>query len=436
MNIDADIVAERTSSTGPVPEPTCQHLLRFERLLSGVSSTLIAASYAEIPGRIEQALRAMVEFFGVDRAGLAERSPDGRDGFFRVTYGRPGAPLPVEVDASWADATPWYIGELLQGRVVCAGRLSDLPPEACRDREFAQQKGVKANLAVPVLMQAKWRYVVSLTSFTSEVDWPDDLVPRLRILAEMLASAYEHSQRERERERLYVAAQEAVRRRDEFISVASHELRTPCAALQLAVQALSRERPGELRVESDAVRRFLGTIGRQVANLSVLVERLLDVSLLAAGPLPIARTEVDLADVVRSVVERVQEPLRVSGSTLTVDAPEPVLGSWDRARLEQVAASLVSNAIKFGMGAPIEVVVRAQGSAATLVVRDHGIGISPADQGRVFGRFERAVSTENFGGFGLGLYIAKSIVDAHRGSLAVTSRPGEGSTFVVSLPRA
>jgi signal transduction histidine kinase len=165
------------------------------------------------------------------------------------------------------------------------------------------------------------------------------------------------------------------------------------------------------------------------------VDRLLDASLVAGGPVSLVRSEVDLADVARGAVEKLQEPLRASGSALTVDAPpEPVVGSWDRVRLEQVATNLVGNAIKFGSGAPIEVIVRAEeDAAATLAVRDHGIGIPPAEQARIFERFERAVSSQHYGGFGLGLWVSKAIVEAHGGSLEVRSRPGEGSTFVVRL---
>jgi signal transduction histidine kinase len=139
---------------------------------------------------------------------------------------------------------------------------------------------------------------------------------------------------------------------------------------------------------------------------------------------------------VREAVAQLQEPLRTSRSALTIDAPEPVVGRWDRVRLVQVATNLVANAIKFGMGAPIELVVRAQANTATLLVRDHGIGIPLAEQARILERFERAVSWQHYGGFGLGLYISKVIADAHGGSIEVTSRPGEGSTFAVRLPLA
>jgi signal transduction histidine kinase len=428
MQSRAESADERAHPASAAAGPRVEYLLRFERLLSDVSSALIAASPAETPARIEEALRAVVEFFGVDRATLGSYSHDRSEGP-RFTYGRPGIPMATPPGTRVADVAPWYANELYEGRVVRFGRRSDLPPEASSLRELAERTGLTANLTVPVLMRGEWCYALAVNSYTGEVDWPDDLIPRLRILGEMLAHAYEHARAAGELERLYLAAQEGNRVRDDFIAIASHELRTPFTSLQLAAQALSRKYADE----PDA-QRFVATIERQVANLDGLVDRLLDASLVAGGPPSLVRSVVDLTDVARAAVAQLQEPLCTSGSALTVDAPEPVVGSWDRPRLAQVATNLLANAIKFGRGAPIDVIVRAQGKTATLVVRDRGIGIPPAEQARIFDRFERAVSSRHFGGFGLGLYISKAIVDAHGGSIEVTSRPGEGSTFLVRLP--
>jgi signal transduction histidine kinase len=316
--------------------------------------------------------------------------------------------------------------------------LAEAPSEASRDVEHGVQIGIKANLSVPVFMHGAWRYALTLGSYTFEVDWPDDLIPRLTILAEVFAHAYEHSCAERERERLLEAAQRAIHVRDDFLSLAAHELRTPFTSLQLAVQALSRsgalDQPGS--AVSSAARGFLGTIERQAANLNNLVDRLLDVLRIVGGELTGGRQEVDLVEVVRSAVAQLEQPLRVSRSTLTVDAPEPVVGSWHRGSLEQVVTHLVTNAIKYGDGAPIEIVVRAHGNAALLVVRDRGIGIPIEEQGRIFGRFERAVSSQHYGGLGLGLYIVQRVVEQLGGHVRCESAPREGSTFTVTLPRS
>jgi signal transduction histidine kinase len=165
------------------------------------------------------------------------------------------------------------------------------------------------------------------------------------------------------------------------------------------------------------------------------VDDSLDVSRIARGELSMIGSQVDLSDVARTAVSQLEEPLRSSGSRLTLDAPDAVIGNWDRARLEQVVTNLVANAIKYGAGKPIEVIVRTQDGAAQLVVRDHGIGIPPDDQARVFGRFERAVPSEHYGGLGLGLYVVQRIVEQLGGHVTCESVPNEGSTFTVILPR-
>ncbi len=145
--------------------------------------------------------------------------------------------------------------------------------------------------------------------------------------------------------------------------------------------------------------------------------------------------EVDLAKLVRDLVERTGEDLERAGCTLKIDADVPVVGRWDPFRLDQIVTNLLSNAVKYGHGKPIEVKVEASGDVARLSVTDHGIGIAPSNQARIFGRFERAVSERHFGGFGLGLWIVRQIIESHGGAIRVSSEPGQGSTFTVELPR-
>jgi signal transduction histidine kinase len=442
---------ERDRTTGALVDPQAEYLLLFERLLSAISSMLIAATASEVQGRIEEALRSIVELFAVDRASLGERTPDGHHIFNRVSYGRPGVPLALALDTPHAaEVTPWFAQQLAHGRVVRIGRLSDLPEEASRERELAQRIGLVACLTVPILMQGRWHYAMSAVSFTSEINWPDHLIPRVRLLAEIFAHSYEHARMDRERERLLDAerearsqAERAVRVRDDFLALAAHELRTPMTALQLTIEALSRSQQRAMHAQqavtrelgSSRARRHLDTAQRQLAKLNVLVDQLLDVSRIAEGQLSLVRSEVDLSDVARTAIAKLEAPLRTSGSQLALDARGPVIGTWDRERLEHVVANLVANAIKYGAGAPIEVIVRTQGNAAQLVVRDHGIGIPIADQLRIFGRFERAVSSEHYGGLGLGLFVVQRVVEQLGGNVTCESMPGEGATFTVTLPR-
>jgi PAS domain S-box-containing protein len=240
---------------------------------------------------------------------------------------------------------------------------------------------------------------------------------------------------EAERSRLLHDLQEAVSARDGFISMASHELKTPLNTLQLRLDLLER-----LLEQSDGAsvpERTLPTLAilrRQVGRLAKLIHDLLDVSRITAGRLPLELETVDLAEVIREVVARNEQEIARAGCVVTVRAGDPVRGFWDRLRLDQVATNLLSNALKYGAEGPVEVCVEVEGKSARLSVRDHGIGIAAEDHQRIFERFER-LSTDRVGGFGLGLWIVRQVVDALGGDVSVVSRPGEGATFTVRLPR-
>jgi two-component system, LuxR family, sensor kinase FixL len=246
-----------------------------------------------------------------------------------------------------------------------------------------------------------------------------------------------------EKARLWKRAQEELRERDEFLSIASHELRTPIAALQLQVQLLQRatRRAGEGQAAEEAgsvlppdLSQKLGLLERQTRRLTLLVNDLLDVSRLRLGWLGLRHEPVDLAEVVREVADHAEAELARAGSRLLLDlAPAPL--RLDRLRIEQVVANLLANAAKFGRGLPVTVRVWPAEDGAALEVADQGIGIAPEHQARVFERFERAVSSRSFGGLGLGLYVVRQIVEAHGGTIEVRSTEGAGSTFTVRLPR-
>jgi PAS domain S-box-containing protein len=227
-----------------------------------------------------------------------------------------------------------------------------------------------------------------------------------------------------------VRIQEALLERDEFISVAAHELRTPLTALQLKLQGL--ESSGGLPPPKG---ERLGAAVRQTERLARLIDRLLDVSRIAQGRVEMTPEIFDLAVLVRQVAEDFREPATQARAVLELQLPEKVEGSWDRLRIEQVLVNLLSNAVKYGTGKPITVKLEEVGDVVRLCVADRGIGIAPDDVDRIFGRFQRAAPIRNYGGMGLGLYIARHIVEAHRGTISVDSKPGEGSTFVVELPR-
>ncbi|HSP78171.1 MAG TPA: HAMP domain-containing sensor histidine kinase [Myxococcaceae bacterium] len=168
----------------------------------------------------------------------------------------------------------------------------------------------------------------------------------------------------------------------------------------------------------------------------MLIDELLDAGRITSGRLRLEREEVDLAALVREAVGRMSESFVRAGCEVLLFAELPVSGRWDRVRLEQVVGNLLSNAAKYGRGQPVEVRVEAVDEIlARLMVKDGGIGIAPEDQARIFERFERAVTGNQFHGLGLGLWITRQIVESHGGRILVHSTPGVGSTFSVELPR-
>ncbi len=226
------------------------------------------------------------------------------------------------------------------------------------------------------------------------------------------------------------AAEEALHARDEFISIASHELKTPITSLKLLVQAALRSG----LPEDNAIRERFLKVDRQAARLTDLVENLLDVSRVSAGRLTLAPERTDFAAQVRGSLERFAEEAARRGSELRLDLPASVPGYWDPLRLGQIIDNLVSNALKYGEGRQIDISLTAERGLARLTVRDRGISIKPEDQARIFERFERAVSVRKFGGLGLGLWVVRELVTKMGGEITVRSSPGEGSTFRVTLP--
>ena len=240
--------------------------------------------------------------------------------------------------------------------------------------------------------------------------------------------------------RLYREAQRAIQARDEFLSVASHELKTPLTPLNLKLSALSRElQPWEGEAWAARFQHHLGMARRQIRKMTTLINALLDISRLSRGGLVMKPEESDLGEVLSEVVDWFAPEAALAGSELHVEGARRVNGRWDRLRLEQVVTNLLSNAIRYGAGRPIHVRTEVEGERVRMVVCDQGIGIAPEAQERLFdkfGKFERTVPERHSGGLGLGLYITHSIVEAMGGNIRVESRPGEGSTFTVDLPRS
>jgi signal transduction histidine kinase len=229
----------------------------------------------------------------------------------------------------------------------------------------------------------------------------------------------------------------AIRARDEFLSIASHELRTPITTLSLQLDGLHRAlRARASSAAPDDLSRRLDLTQRQVARLAGLVATLIDVSRVNVGKVEIKRHPADLVEVLRSVVERLSDEALRAGSSLHLEESPPIWGDFDVPRLEQVAINLLSNGIRYGLGKPIVVRVAGEGDRARFSVEDVGIGIAPEDHERIFQQYERAAPATNYAGLGLGLWISRHLVEAMGGTISVRSEVGVGSVFTVELPRS
>lgn len=296
--------------------------------------------------------------------------------------------------------------------------------------DLVRRLGFASGLCVPVMSLGAVSGTLSLVRSSAERPFREEDLAFAQELAARMGMALGSA-------RLYRQAQEAVRARDEFLSVASHELNTPLATLTLQLdEAFSGDGSGALAITPAERSAMIGRGRRQLSRLARLVDGLLDISRLIGKRLELERSSVDLGATARDVIDQLGPELTRAGSPLRLEAEERVVGSWDPLRVAQVITNLVSNACKYGAGKPIEVKVDSHQGRARLSVTDHGIGISSGDMDRIFEIFERAVSARHYGGLGLGLYITRQVVEAHGGTIDVHSQPGQGSTFVVHLPFA
>ncbi|MGE3260155.1 MAG: PAS domain S-box protein [Bacteriovoracia bacterium] len=231
-------------------------------------------------------------------------------------------------------------------------------------------------------------------------------------------------------------AEEAVKARDQFFSIASHELKTPLTSLKL--QAQMRKRHLAKGDYSDFAPAKLPKLceddEKQVNRLAFLVDNMLDISRLTSDNFRLTFSEINLAEFFEELVRRLGPSLKETGTEVFVHSAANLHGVWDRHRLEQVFTNLLSNAAKYASGKPVDITFSTEDKTATISVRDHGEGIPAAAQLRIFEPFERVNAKSDIVGLGLGLYIVKQIVDAHGGSITVKSAPGEGAEFIVILP--
>ncbi len=334
----------------------------------------------------------------------------------------------------------WHLGPSEQHSLVRAlgtGQLETFGHEP----GLLDRLQVRSGLSAPLI--ARGRLIGAFTVYSSTDAKPLGAaeLALCEDLAHRIALAVDHAE-------LYREAKDAIAARDEFLSIASHELKTPLNPLALQIQSLYRKADQYIvESERDRVKQKLHAVWKQAQRLTRLVNDLLDLSRISAGRVEYQLEQVDLSEVVREVITQFEEHDEVARSrcTLQVELAPDVFGIWDRMRLDQVVTNLLSNALKYGAGTEVSVTTRLRGGTAELHVRDRGIGISPEDQARIFGRFERAVSARHYGGLGLGLFIVRELVEGLGGTVHVRSNPpppdtsaspdpNQGTVFIVCLP--
>lgn len=230
--------------------------------------------------------------------------------------------------------------------------------------------------------------------------------------------------------------EQAVRMRDDFMSIVAHEVRTPLNGLILETQLrkmhLARDNAAAFTL--DKMQAMVDRDERQIKSLIRLIEDMLDVSRIRTGKLSIRPTRFDLSERVRNLLQNFAAQIEAAESSVTLVAERPVVGNWDEFRIEQVISNLLTNALRYGAKSPITVKVYSERGEARVEVRDFGIGISEENQHRIFQQFERVTAKHAVAGLGLGLFISEQIVTAHGGTITVESRIGEGALFRVCLP--
>jgi PAS domain S-box-containing protein len=326
-------------------------------------------------------------------------------------------------------------GEVGPARVVRTGR-SELLPEldaACTPLalagtahgELLRTLGVTSALTVPLAVGSRVLGALCLLSTGPHRRFGEVDRAFMEELAARAALALDNA-------RLLAEAQDAL----ELIGVAAHDLGNPLSSLQLRLRRLRLLEGANNHSTDTRMRDGLSGAEMETRRLGRLVHNLLDLSRLSAGRMTLDTEELDLAKLVREVVERHTDQATAAGCALSLRVEQSATGQWDRQRLDRVVTNLVSNALKFGRGQPVEVRVHADGDQARLTVKDSGIGIAPEAQQRLFRRFQRVHGDGHHAGTGLGLYIVRQLVEAHGGAIHVHSRAGEGAEFTVELPRS
>jgi len=368
----------------------------------------------------------------------AEEEVERSEARFRATFNQAAVGLAqVGLDGRWLLVNQRFCDILGSGeRELLGQRFADFTHPEDRERDEAHVRRLVAGELSTFTYEKRYLRpggAVVWVNLSASLVRDDEGRPRYILAA--IEDITRRKALEDERVLLLAETREALRLREEFLAVASHELRTPLTPLNLNLQVVLREARAQPELPfARRVEQRLEPGQQQVQRMRQLIDELLDASRLGSGGLVLSLEDVDLSALVRDVARRFEPVARRTGSTLEVEAPVPVVGRWDAHRLEQMVASLLSNALKFGARRPVLLRVEAEGDVARFTVRDEGIGISPEQLPHIFDRFTRGVSDRHYGGMGLGLFLTRYVARSLGGEVVAESTPGQGATFIVHLP--
>jgi two-component system OmpR family sensor kinase len=233
------------------------------------------------------------------------------------------------------------------------------------------------------------------------------------------------------KDRLIEELREAVTARDDFLAVAAHELKNPLTPIMLSLELVRTAEKSGNRSQSSAE---LDRLERLIKHFASRTHMLLDVAQISSKKLQLEAAELNLSELVADVVNDYKLLIARSGSVMISSIQNEIVGLFDRMAVSRIVENLLTNAVKYGRGKPIELTLTAASGIAQIIVRDNGIGIADGDKERIFNRFERAVSRDTHSGFGVGLWLVRNLAESMDGSITVIGESGVGSTFTVSLP--
>ncbi len=342
-------------------------------------------------------------------------------------------------------AAPVKLGQTAIGVAAQTGKtifVPDVPPERFLatarpgDRAFLERWPLTSLVVVPLRAGDAVLGTVTVGRGPPLPPLSEDDRSLLEDIADRAALAVVGARRLEEARTAAALAQDALQTRDAFLALASHELKTPLSTMTLQAGLAARAVRDPAKPENaERLRAFVDATERSVARMVRLVDDMLDVGRIRQARVAISLEPADLGELVADTCARHVALLAQAGCDLHVDAPLGMHGAFDRFRIDQVVSNLLTNAARYGAGAPVDLALRTDGDRAELRVRDRGVGVRPEDRERIFSLYERASDDRNIPGLGLGLFIVRQIVDMHGGSVRVeTPQDGPGATFVVQLP--